>query len=719
MSLPTRSADTRTGEKRRMGRSAPRSRTGCTTCKRRKVRCDEATPVCANCARMGAECLYQRILPRRRWQTEVSGNPTTRPKEDQPSVVSDTPDIGPLMDLDHDFNTALPHESNSLFFDFDAFSRNALDLWCSPSTALPPPPDPELSALEEIHGAENDPSARPAPDTGGLPSTLLQTGENAERQNDNNEVSGPGHHQEQENDRSPNKDVNLLRDIVPNFKRMATNIVLAPCAANEDEPDDSITRRSDALGLYFKERVFVPAVTTVDTPSWRWLCCRILSTAHGSSIISNAVVALAQLHFNKFSSTTEHDKGSHVLRNGQNLAQYLYIFARETLINGLDLLKENPSTSLRRELLIGLFLLTCFEFINKEDIHRAHQIEWADYILQDLDENDDMVRQILNWLLLCDMKLVIFGGSGILNRRATSGPSLRNYSSSPLGYPAEHRTALPQSPSAPDLLSPPPDRLRAKISRKDPSIAIHTSNPLPTVKESILRDAVNFHHLSQQFLRKIAMLDRHRRPRGSIEDELEVTAEATQLINDLHQLWQDRPMILNLNFDYLSHSLQPHLAREISSLLCVFRACFWSNFCYLYRAAWWDHSTQGDGHSAAEATWSALRESVGQPSTVPEGSPGHIDVDAEPPINSAAMWALFTFATECPDPGKTSWCIAKLKQLGRVKHEYGPGGEYASIHASKAAGLLQVVIDRQEERGGRVDVRYISLELFGFMFPII
>jgi hypothetical protein len=38
--------------------------------------------------------------------------------------------------------------NNTLFFDLSAFSRNALDLWCSPSTALPEPPYGDIFPLE-------------------------------------------------------------------------------------------------------------------------------------------------------------------------------------------------------------------------------------------------------------------------------------------------------------------------------------------------------------------------------------------------------------------------------------------------------------------------------------------------------------------------------------------------------------------------------------------
>lgn len=36
-----------------------RGRTGCTTCKKRHVKCDEHKPACKNCSRLGRTCDYQ------------------------------------------------------------------------------------------------------------------------------------------------------------------------------------------------------------------------------------------------------------------------------------------------------------------------------------------------------------------------------------------------------------------------------------------------------------------------------------------------------------------------------------------------------------------------------------------------------------------------------------------------------------------------------------
>lgn len=49
------------------GRSGPRRRTGCLTCRARKVRCDEAKPSCANCDRLRLRCAYRPPISLGEW----------------------------------------------------------------------------------------------------------------------------------------------------------------------------------------------------------------------------------------------------------------------------------------------------------------------------------------------------------------------------------------------------------------------------------------------------------------------------------------------------------------------------------------------------------------------------------------------------------------------------------------------------------------------------
>lgn len=79
------------------GRSGPRRRTGCLTCRSRKVRCDETKPQCANCTRLRLSCEYNRFffgsaIPRRQSQRGLValGSPTPPSPQTQPEIPSST-----------------------------------------------------------------------------------------------------------------------------------------------------------------------------------------------------------------------------------------------------------------------------------------------------------------------------------------------------------------------------------------------------------------------------------------------------------------------------------------------------------------------------------------------------------------------------------------------------------------------------------------------------
>lgn len=85
----------RTGIVRRqsiaLGRSGPRSKNGCSTCRLRRVRCDERRPTCGHCDRLKLECEYRPPRPRRSQR---------RPPSPDDSSVSSRQDL----DADADSN---------------------------------------------------------------------------------------------------------------------------------------------------------------------------------------------------------------------------------------------------------------------------------------------------------------------------------------------------------------------------------------------------------------------------------------------------------------------------------------------------------------------------------------------------------------------------------------------------------------------------------------
>ncbi|VEU24288.1 DEKNAAC105601 [Brettanomyces naardenensis] len=68
-----------------------KSRRGCATCKRRRVKCDEAKPICGNCQRIGLDCVYlfpgpedsKKILSERRDSEELKNELSAKEEEEE------------------------------------------------------------------------------------------------------------------------------------------------------------------------------------------------------------------------------------------------------------------------------------------------------------------------------------------------------------------------------------------------------------------------------------------------------------------------------------------------------------------------------------------------------------------------------------------------------------------------------------------------------------
>ncbi|KAF8861078.1 hypothetical protein BDZ45DRAFT_740679 [Acephala macrosclerotiorum] len=89
MSTPPAAADAPQPQKTR--RSHTKSRGGCLECKRRKLKCNEAKPVCAGCTKREITCVYPKVLARAASSKDSSQEPTLRPSAPVPVI---DPSIG-------------------------------------------------------------------------------------------------------------------------------------------------------------------------------------------------------------------------------------------------------------------------------------------------------------------------------------------------------------------------------------------------------------------------------------------------------------------------------------------------------------------------------------------------------------------------------------------------------------------------------------------------
>lgn len=92
--------------KPRQRKFAPRSRTGCLTCRTRRKRCDNAQPQCANCARLNLKCEWQ---PPRKIVSEPSSPPSASKSLNLHTALSLRPGLDPWDALPGDHRAERMH----------------------------------------------------------------------------------------------------------------------------------------------------------------------------------------------------------------------------------------------------------------------------------------------------------------------------------------------------------------------------------------------------------------------------------------------------------------------------------------------------------------------------------------------------------------------------------------------------------------------------------
>ncbi|KAK0218780.1 hypothetical protein IW262DRAFT_1387423 [Armillaria fumosa] len=133
-------------------RAHHKTRSGCKTCKRRKVKCDEELPMCKNCTRRGVECI---------WINTPQLNSRSSAPEDPPSTISRRTNIAGKFDLltlelIHHYATSTSHSLSS--------DPAAVSVWRTvvPKIAFSPKNQCLLHAIlamSALHAHHADPTA--------------------------------------------------------------------------------------------------------------------------------------------------------------------------------------------------------------------------------------------------------------------------------------------------------------------------------------------------------------------------------------------------------------------------------------------------------------------------------------------------------------------------------------------------------------------------------
>lgn len=360
---------------------------------------------------------------------------------------------------------------------------------------------------------------------------------------------------------------------------------------------------------------------------------------------------------------------------------------------------------------------------------------------------------ILSWIQIIDNKAVYAAGmeteidrpspdTDSPSQPSPGGTAVESVSSARCGSPEISRSVhlcidAPQQPCL-DTLKP--------ASADEAISSDEYLSAAEIAYDALNRPAYRFFLRCQNFIPRIIALDRHHRPRGSLDAEFEVLRIGQRLRSELHDLWARRPVDFNVLADSsgLLEVLHRRVAQKIIRSFGIYIAHFHAIRILLHRVAFIHYPAteevkqaiseilrlagdQISGHGSESSdlapTENTMDGAAGSPSNPPQEEHTQNGLErfhglsdssgtGEPVPQStltpsiAWLWPLFMCGLEC-DLNEREWVLSRMCDMK------------GSVNAERTAMLLKEVTKRQDERDERVDQRSVRQDIFGDDFSVV
>ncbi|KAL3451806.1 hypothetical protein BJX65DRAFT_200717 [Aspergillus insuetus] len=673
------------------GRSGPRRRTGCLTCRSRKVRCDEARPTCANCTRLRLHCVYGSVIVTGIGDSERSTQSRTRARSSTSSTTQDAEELeSPRANVDENTNArhlrTLVRQNEHIGTGFETGQRHH-DIHL-------PPQQQQQHALS--------PGVLPAQDfsipfdmlgfIGEITSDFQQKHLDLTKQSaigpDIATLDGGIFQDERQMAWRPDEMVDM--GVLPETDLRSPQQFLSGGEIWEEQ-----------LLEYFRESEPPPTIFGPVDLEWGYVRDIMLAQSDDCPALLLAIYCYSDMH-----------------KAWIDEAQWKFGPAYHTQASEKiqACLLEEMSESLLKKVFASVLLLMVAELISPDGWRPATPFLHTAYLLLQRFQHrttswTGSAHLIASWVSLLDIKALVAGrdgdplaGMGMITPKSSKDTATTN---------------SPQPNEVEEDADQTPDHL--------------LTIPTYLITSSITLPAFSFFIRTQQLIRRIVVIDLHHRTRGTVSDEFEVLQIAHTVSADLESLWNTRPQILDIysstgaEENKLHDLLAPKVAVSIVRTFRTYVANFLALFVYLHRVAFAIYPRTDRVYRAVDQIiWLAKEEANRLSGSITiDNITGAADDSGTVPIGF--VWPLFIAALE-GSIEQRSWIMGALQRMAALAPQRelrtagGTGMEATEgrhPNVGKALVLLEEMTRRQDTSRTWADSKCVRRELFADFFVMI